>query len=143
MLFLGVFRKFPEHLFCELPLGGSFFQDLSEAVVCRCSIKWLFLKMSQNSQKKHLCQSLFFNKVARWGLGRRSVTLFKNTLVSVFSCEFCDIFKNTFFIEHVRTAASGLYCSFESRFDMPICVVVATHGFQKILIKVKKMIRLE
>ena len=24
----------------------------------------------------------------------------------VFSCEFCKIFKNTFFLEHLRTAAS-------------------------------------
>ena len=34
---------------------------------------------------KHLCQSLFFNKVIK-----------KEILAHVFSCEFCDIFKNTF-----------------------------------------------
>ena len=34
---------------------------------------------------KHLCQSLFFNKVA--GLG---------TLAQVFSCEFCESSKNNF-----------------------------------------------
>ena len=36
---------------------------------------------------KHLCQSLFFNKVA--GVS-------KETLAQVFSCEFCKISKNTF-----------------------------------------------
>ena len=29
----------------------------------------------------------------------------KETLVQVFSCESCETFKNTFFTEHLRTAA--------------------------------------
>ena len=48
---------------------------------------------------KHVCQSLFFNKVA--GLGLK-----KETLAQVFSCEFCEISKNTIFTEHLRTTAS-------------------------------------
>ena len=32
----------------------------------------------------------------------------KETLVQVFSCEFCEISKNTFFTEHLWTAASVL-----------------------------------
>ena len=55
---------------------------------------------------KHLCQSLFFNKVA--GLG--PATLLKKVLAQVFSCEFCEIFKNTFFTEHVR-ATAPMMCS--------------------------------
>ena len=52
---------------------------------------------------KHLFQSLVFNKVA----GLRSATLLKKeTLAQVFSCEFCEIFKNTFFTEHIWTTAS-------------------------------------
>ena len=35
---------------------------------------------------KHLCQSLFFNKVEI------------DTLAQMLSCEFCEIFKNTFFL---------------------------------------------
>ena len=31
----------------------------------------------------------------------------KQTLAQVFSCQFCEIFKNTFFIERLRTTASG------------------------------------
>ena len=41
---------------------------------------------------KHLCQSLFFNKVA--GLSQ------------VFSCEFCEIFKNAYFYRTPLVAAS-------------------------------------
>ena len=47
---------------------------------------------------KHLCRSLFLNKVA----GLRSVTLLKKeTPIQVFSYEFFEIFKNTCFIEHL------------------------------------------
>ena len=45
---------------------------------------------------KQLCQRLFFNKVA----GATCNFIKKETLAQVFSCEFCEIFKNTFFIEH-------------------------------------------
>ena len=43
----------------------------SEAVVRRCSIKKVFLEISQNSQEntcagKHLCQRLFFIKKSLW-----------------------------------------------------------------------------
>ena len=42
---------------------------------------------------KHLCQSLFFNKVA----GNQACNIIKKeSLVQVFSCEFCGVSKNTF-----------------------------------------------
>ena len=41
----------------------------SEAAVWRFSVKNAFLKNLQNSQEKHLCQNLLFNKIRRpWGL---------------------------------------------------------------------------
>ena len=45
---------------------------------------------------KQLCQSLFFNKLAK-------VCNFikKETLTEAFSCEFCEISKDTFFTEHL------------------------------------------
>ena len=49
---------------------------------------------------KHLWQSLFFNKVA--GL------IEKETLAQVFSCEFCQISKNTFSYRTPPMAASDL-----------------------------------
>ena len=47
---------------------------------------------------KHLCQSLFFNKVA----GLNPAILLKERLAQVFYCEFYEISKNTFFTEHLR-----------------------------------------
>ena len=47
---------------------------------------------------KHQCQSFFFNK---------NFTE-KETLVQVFSGEFCEISKNTFFTEHLWTAATKI-----------------------------------
>ena len=41
---------------------------------------------------KHLCQSHFFK-------------VFIKEETQVFSCEFCEIFKNTFFTEHLWTTA--------------------------------------
>ena len=56
---------------------------------------------------KHPWQSLSFNKVA----GLRLATLLKKRpLVQVFSCEFCEIFKNTFFNRTTLVTASGLWC---------------------------------
>ena len=51
--------------------------------------------------RKHLCQSLFFNKVA----DLRPATLFK-TLAQTFSCGFWKIFKNTYFYRTPSVAAS-------------------------------------
>ena len=64
-----------------------------EAVVQRCSVKKGVLRNFTKFTGKHLCQCLFFNKVA--GL----LQLFKKeTLAQVFSCQFCEISKNTFFL---------------------------------------------
>ena len=46
---------------------------------------------------EHLCQSFFFNKVTGRG-----------PLEQVFSCEFCEISKKTFFTEHLWATASNI-----------------------------------
>ena len=53
---------------------------------------------------KHLCQSLFFNKVV--GLRLTYNFIKKETLAQVFSCEFCEISKNTFSHRTPPVAAS-------------------------------------
>ena len=58
----------------------------------RCSLKKCVLRNFAKFTGKHLSQNLFLNKVAG--------------PVSVFSCEFCEIFKNTFFTEHSCETAS-------------------------------------
>ena len=80
---------------------------------CKKSYSWKFCK---THRKTPVPESLF-NKVA----GPRPATLLqkrlwhrpqaynfikKETLALVFSSEFCEIFKNNFFTEHLRTTAS-------------------------------------
>ena len=54
---------------------------------------------------KHLCKNLFFNKVADLRLNIK-----REALAQVFSCEFCEISKNTFSTEHLGTTASA-FCA--------------------------------
>ena len=59
----------------------------------QCSVICVFLKHLQNFTGKHLCQTLYLSKTA---------DLSKiETLTQVLSCGFCEIFKNTFFAEHL------------------------------------------
>ena len=56
----------------------------SETVVWKCSIKKRVLRNFAKFTGKHLCQRVFFNK---------------DSLAHVFSCEFWEIYENTFFTE--------------------------------------------
>ena len=62
------------------------------------------LKNFAKFTRKHLCWSLFLNKV----LGLKSAILLKERPKhkQVFSYEFRKIFKNTFFTEHLRATVS-------------------------------------
>ena len=53
---------------------------------------------------KHLCQSLFFNKAA--GQAKPATLFKKESLPQVFSCEFCEIFRNIFSYRTLPVAAS-------------------------------------
>ena len=73
----------------------------------RCSVKKGALRKFTKFTGKNLCQCLFFNKVA--GLSPRACNFIKKeTLSQVFSCEFYEISKNTFFTEHLLVTASHL-----------------------------------
>ena len=74
----------------------------------RCTLPEVFCEKGvlRNFAKfigKHLCQSLFFNKIA--GLARNFIK--KETLVQVFFCKFCEISKNTLSHRTPLVAASG------------------------------------
>ena len=60
---------------------------MREAVAQRCSVKKVFLEISQTSQENTCVRVSFLIK---------SFFIKKDTLVQVFSCKFCEIFKNTF-----------------------------------------------
>ena len=70
-----------------------------EAFTRRCSVKKLLLKSLAKFTGKHLCQNLFFNKVA----GLRSVALLKKGLWHrCFVVNVVKFLRITFLIEHLR-----------------------------------------
>ena len=123
----------------------------------RCNIKkqWLGVFNKIGSLEnfaiftgKHLCRSLFFSKVA--GLpephfnkveGLQPATLLKKKPrqatnftekeipAQVFSCEFCEIFKNIFFIELLRATAS------QFRFKVQIANITSFRLLKKLQVK--------
>ena len=73
-------------------------QKQSSEEFCKKGVLKNFAKFT----RKHLGQSLFLNKVA----GAACNFIIKETLAQAFSCEFCEIFKNTFFYRTPPVAAS-------------------------------------
>ena len=72
----------------------------------------MFLGISPKFTGKHLYQSLFLNKVAG-GLQFYQ----KETLAKVFSCELCEICKNTFLHRTLLVAASVFWKSVKPLFS--------------------------
>ena len=73
-----------------------FLLTLASGVLC----KKVFLEISQNSQEKTCARVSFLIKLQACNLIKKA------TLAQVFSCEFCEISKNTFFTEPLWTTAS-------------------------------------
>ena len=78
---------------------GLQFRSSRPEVFCKEGVLRNFSKFTG----KHLCQSLFFNKVA----GQACDFIKKETLAKLFSCEFCEVSKSTFFTEHLPVTASN------------------------------------
>ena len=74
---------------------GKYFTSFTEAVA--------LLVFFTNCTGKHLCWSLFLIKLHPW----RLATLPKETRAQTFSFEKCEIFRKTYFKEHLRTTASS------------------------------------
>ena len=64
------------------------------------------MKLKQFVIEVFISCSYKFHKIHRKTPGPETLFLKKQSLAQVFSCEFCEIYKNTFFTEHLRTAAS-------------------------------------
>ena len=77
-----------------------YFLSITTSSHLKCSMWKGVLRNFTTLTGKHLCQSLFFNKFAAF--------IKKETLAQVFSCQCCEISKNTFFTEHLWTTASLL-----------------------------------
>ena len=107
-------------------------QDISncQKQPSKFSIKKGVLKRFAKSTGKHLCQSLFFNKVA--GLRPQTCNFIeKETLAQVSSCEFCEISRNNFSYRTspVATSASLWKRSSQTKIDGMVCsIYLAKYG---------------
>ena len=75
----------------------------TEAVAQKCSFKKVFLEIWQNSQENTCARASFLMKL----LVKANNFIKKETdtnvmLTQMFSCEFCEIFKNIFLTEHLH-----------------------------------------
>ena len=78
--------------------------EITEAVVPRYSVEKVFLEISQNLQESTCTSDSFLIK-----LQASLATLFlKKSLAQVFSCEFCQISKNSFLYRTPQVAASKI-----------------------------------
>ena len=73
-----------------------------EAVAQICSVKKVFL---QNHKKTRALACNFIKK---------------ETLAQIFSCEFCEISKNTFFTEHLWAIASHIFKFYKYSFRVAV-----------------------
>ena len=76
----------------------SFKYSLCRNSYQRCSLRKGVLRNFAKFTEKRLCQSRFFIKLLH---AEAYNFIEKETLVQVFSCEFCEISKNAFFTEHL------------------------------------------
>ena len=89
------------------------------------------LRNSAKFTGKHLWQSLFFNK--------KEFFLLKKSLWY----EFCEISKNTFFTEHLRTAASEDYVCFEAILMILSRCAFASHDIFILVKKTSSMLHIK
>ena len=82
----------------------------SEALTRKCSVKKVFLESSQNSQENNCAQVSFC----------RCNFIKKEALAQEFSCEFCEISKNTFSYRTVPVAASDHSKEFSRNVVAPV-----------------------
>ena len=70
----------------------------------KCSVKKVFFKILQNSQENTCVRVFFFSKSCR---PQNCSIIKKETVAQVFTCEFCVIFRNTFFYRKPLVAVSA------------------------------------
>ena len=90
--------------------------------------KKAFLKISQNSQKNTYARVSFLIKLQTHACN----FIKKETLAQVFSCEFCKIFKKTFFTENFLKTASAIQKRFSLKMLSNVIVLeISLKGLKK------------
>ena len=83
----------------------SVFHNWFRRFIQRCSVKKMFLEISQNSQKNNSTRVSFLINLQTEAYN----FIKKETLAQVFSDEFCEISKNTFCYRTLPVVASGTW----------------------------------
>ena len=99
---IHIFRFATQHWYCISDRFSWHSKSSRPNVFCKKAVQESFAE----SIEKHLCLSLFLIKV------QTSSLQFYLTEAPVFSGEFWEIFKNTFFVEVLRATASRSKCQF-------------------------------
>ena len=117
-----------EKFYCRVEVDDYHFPN-SETVVRRCSVKQVFLKKFLKFTGKHLCQSLFFNKVA----SLRAATLSKKRLWHRgFPVNFANFLRTSFSIEHLHWLLLLIHLLFSAVWCFAACwclVALSIHFF--------------
>ena len=93
--------------------------------------KKLFLKISHKLQENTCVRVSFLIKLQ----AETCIFIKKETVTQVFSCEFCEIFKNIFSIEHLRTTVSYFLFQYFTVIFSNMSKVILTLKFQTVLNK--------
>ena len=103
----------------------------------RCFIKKGFLEILQNSQESTCATALFLIKLQALALQ----LYLKETVAQVFSYEFCEISKNTFFTEYLWETASDSVSFSKQLFSELLWMVIASYMLKyiKVLVLVKSV----
>ena len=98
---------------------------MTEAVAQRCSVKKVFLENSQNSHE-NTCFTV--SLLISW----TCIFIEKEILTKVFSCEFCEIAKNTFSYRTPPVAASVMRFVYETGETLPLKTKIVLFFYKSI-----------
>ena len=116
--------------------SADLLKSFSEAVTRRSFVKKVFLKISQNTQKTPVSESFFLIRLQAQACN----FIKKETQAQVFSCEFCEIFKNSLFYRTPPVAASNFSQLILSIFLFPQhfsqCILPGGKKFSQLIVSI-------
>ena len=111
------FKRIKEKKNQKLPPLAKFAEAATRGVLW----KKVFFEISQNSQENTCARVSCWIRLQALGLQ----LIKEEALAQVFSCEFCDISKNTLFTEHLWATASSFIFSIKFKAEKFFCTFVS------------------